>query len=339
MPTIRDVARLAGVSVATVSYVLNSGPRPVAQETRERVLRAIEMLDYQPNASARRLARKRADCLGVFVAGLSDANFSTPYFLEYIRGISYAAEAEGYSVMLFSNHRQATERALLRSITRSGAVDGLLCLGSSVPDEFVLGLHYRGFPVVLMARRIEGHPIPFVQQDYYQGAYEAARYALRQGYRRIGFLGQALCFSYGRERLQAYQQALADAGIPYNPALVRVPETPRDDPSLEEVRSLLEAGAEVLLTDREAAVLTHLREMGRQVGDDVALIGLDESEAAALPDVSLTTFRPPKFEIGRRAVELLLRIIRGEAPEPPQVILPMEFVERASCPPRWEATR
>lgn len=333
MPTIRDVARLAGVSVATVSYVLNGGPRPVAPETREKVLRAIEMLDYQPNASARQLARRRTDCLGVFIAGLGDANFSTPYFLEYIRGISYAAESEGYNVMLFSNHRQAPDHSLLRSLTRSGIVDGLLCLGSSVPDEFITGLYYRGFPVVLMARRIEGHPVPFVQQDYYQGTYEATRYALRRGYRRIGFLGQALRFSYGVERLRAYQQALADGGIPYDPSLVQIPETPRDDPSLDEVRSLLDAGAEVLLTDREAAVLTHLCELGRQVGSDIALIGLDESEVAALPDVSLTTLRPPKFEIGRRAVELLLQIIRGEASGPLQVVLPMEFVERTSCPP------
>ncbi|MFN3762335.1 MAG: LacI family DNA-binding transcriptional regulator [Anaerolineae bacterium] len=335
MPTIQDVARLAGVSVATVSYVLNGGPRPVAPETREKVLRAIEALDYQPNASARQLARRRADCLGVLVAGLSDTNFSTPYFLEYIRGISYAAEAHGYNVMLFSNHRQATGRSLARSITRSGMVDGLLCLGSSVPDEFILNLSQRGFPVVLMARRIEGHPIPYVQQDYYQGTYEATRYALSRGYRRIGFLGQHLHFSYGVDRFQAYRQALADGGIPYDPALVQIPETPRDDPSLDEVRHLLEAGAEVLLTDREVAVLTHLWELGKRLADDIALIGLDESEGASLPDVSLTTFRPPKFEIGRLAVELLIQIIQGNPPEPPQIVLPMQFIERASCPPRF----
>lgn len=333
MPTIRDVARLAGVSVATVSYVLNGGPRPVAPETRERVLQAIEALDYQPNASARRLARRRADCLGVFIAGLSDANFSTPYFLEYIRGISYAAETHGYNVMLFSNHRQAADRSLVRSISRSGIVEGLLCLGSSVPDEFILSLHYRKFPVVLMARRIEGHSVPYVQQDYYQGTYEAVRYALRQGYRRVGFLGQSLRFSYGLERLRAYSQALADEGLPYDPDLVQVPETPRDDPSLDEVRRLLEVGADVLLTDREAAVLTHLHTLGKRVPDDVALVGLDESEIASLPDVSLTTLRPPKFEIGLQAAELLVRIIRGESPESLSITLPMLLVERASCPP------
>lgn len=334
MPTIRDVARLANVSVATVSYVLNGGPRPVSPETREKVLRAIEALDYQPNASARRLARRRTDSLGVLIAGLSSANFSTPYFLEYIRGISYAAEIHSYNVMLLANHRRAMDRFLVRSIARSHMVDGLLCLGSSVPDEFIRGVYQRGFPIVLIARRIEGSSVPYVQQDYYQGAYEATCYALRRGYRRIGFLGQALCFSYGVERFQAYRQALADWGIPYDPSLVQIPESPRDDPSVEEVRQLLEAGAEVLLTDREIPVLMHLRELGKRVPQDVAMIGLDESEAAALPDVMLTTMRPPKFEIGYQAAELLIRIIRGEALDSPYVILPMQLIERASCPPR-----
>lgn len=330
MATIRDVAREAGVSVATVSYVLNGGPKPVSEETREKVLRAMEKLDYSPIASARQLARRRTDCLGLLVAGLSSDNFSTPYFLEYIRGINHVAEINGYNVMLFFHHSVSGNRPL----ARWRLVDGLLCLGSSVPDEFIWQLHRKGFPVVLIARRIPGHFVYSVQQDYYQATYEATRYALDRGYRRIGFLGQALCFSYAQERLQAYKKALEDAGLSYDHELVRIPEEPRDDPTLEEVEDLLRAGAEVLLTDRDMTVLRHLHALGKQVPKDVALISLDESEMASLPDIMLTSMRPPKFEIGYQAAMMLIQLIQGKSPEPPQLVLPMKLIERGSCPPR-----
>lgn len=333
--TIRDVARRAGVSVATVSYVINGGPRPVAPETRERVLRAMEELDYHPNASARRLAFRRTECLGLFLAGLADSNFSTPYFLEYIRGISYVAEHQGYNVMLFTTP-QRFDRTSWRRLLRSSLVDGLLLLGSSIPDELILDLWAREFPAVLIARRIPGHTGYCVFQDYEQSAYEATRHLIERGYRRIGFLGQALQLSYGQERLRGYQRALAEAGIPYDPALVSIPEHPRDDPSPQEVAGILRAQPppDALLTDRDLVVLAILRDMGFRVPEDIALVSLDESEAAPYQEVPLTAARPPKFDLGVRAVEMVLQLIAGEKPHPPEVVLPMPLVVRASSPPK-----
>ncbi|MCS6962534.1 LacI family DNA-binding transcriptional regulator [Thermoflexus sp.] len=333
--TIQDVARRAGVSVATVSYVINGGPRPVAPETRERVLRAMEELDYHPNASARRLAFQRSECLGLVLAGLGDSNFATPYFLEYVRGISYAAEMKGYNVMLFTApHR--LDPPSWRRMLRSGLVDGLLLLGSSIPDEWILDLWAREFPAVLIARRIPGHTGYCVFQDYEQSAYMATRHLMERGYRRIGFLGQALRFSYGQERLRGYQRALQEVGLPYDPALVSIPERPRDDPSMEEVARLLQADPppDALLTDRDVVVLALLRNLGLRVPEDIALVSLDESEAAALQEVPLTAVRPPKFELGMQAVEMVLRLIAGEKPQPSEVVLPMPLIVRASSPPK-----
>ncbi|MDT7883303.1 MAG: LacI family DNA-binding transcriptional regulator [Thermoflexus sp.] len=336
MATIRDVARRAGVSVATVSYVINGGPRPVAPETRERVLRAMEELDYHPNASARRLASRRTRCIGLLLAGLADSNFSTPYFLEYIRGISYAAEIQGYNIILFTT-RQYIEPEFRRVIIKSSLVDGVLLLGSSIPDDFVLDLWSKGFPAVLIARRISGFTGYCVFQDYEQGAYEATRHLIERGYRRIGFLGQALRFSYGQERLRGYQRALEDAGLAYDPSLVSIPEHPRDDPSPQEVAQILNAAPppDALLTDRDLVTLAILREMGLRVPEDIALVSLDESEAAAYQEVPLTAVRPPKFDLGVQAVEMLLRLIGGEKPQPPEVVLPMPLMVRRSTPPKF----
>jgi DNA-binding LacI/PurR family transcriptional regulator len=333
--TIRDVARLSGLSEATISYVINNGPRPVSPETRQKVLEAMRELAYHPNASARQLARQRTECIGVVLAGLAQSNFSSAYFLEYIRGISYAAELQGHNIMLLTNHRRDLE-AFSRYIYRSRLVDGVLLIGSSVPDHVVRELHNADFPVVLVARRLLEHETYCVLQDYHDSAYRATHHLISRGYRRIGFLGQALQLNYGVERLEGYRRALAEAGVAYDPELVSVPDTCRDDPTRDEVGALLAVSPppDAILTDRELAVLSLLREVGRRVPDDLALVGLDESESAGFLDVPLTTVRPPKFDIGVAAVDLLLRLIAGDKPHTTTVVLPMTLTVRASSPPK-----
>lgn len=331
MAAIRDVAKLAGVSVATVSYVINGGPRPVTAETREKVLRAMEALEYHPNVSARRLAQRRTQCIGLALAGLSESNFASPYFLEYIRGISHVAESKDFNVMLFTSHKQVQSKAFYRRVIRSKLVDGLLLLGSSIPDEFVIELWEKSVPAVLIARRVQGYEGGFwVSQDYAESTRRAVKHLVDEGCRRIAFLGQALQFSYGVERLEGYRQALEEVGLPYDASLISIPPTPRDDPTLEEIARIVEAGADAVLTDRELTVLTALRRLGKRVPEDIALVGLDESEWAAHTEVPLTSVRPPKFDMGCAAVELLLKLIEGATIENPQVILPAQLNIRLS---------
>lgn len=333
MPGIRDVAKLAGVSVATVSYVINNGSRPVTPETREKVLRAMEALEYHPNISARRLARRQTQCVGLALAGLGESNFASSYFLEYIRGISFAAESTGYNVMLFTSHRQVQSKSFYRSVIRSKLVDGVLLLGSSIPDDVIVELWERSIPAVLIARRVPTYEQGFwVSQDYAESTRRATQHLIAQGYRRIGFLGQALQFSYGAERLEGYRQALSEAGLPYDPALVSIPDAPRDDPSQEEVARLLQAGSEAILTDRELAVLTTLRLLGKHVPSDVALVGLDESESAAFVEVPLTSVCPPKFEMGAQALNMLVKLVKGETLASPHEVLSAQLNIRQSSP-------
>lgn len=332
-PAIRDVARLAGVSVATVSYVINNGPRPVTAETREKVLRAMEALEYHPNVSARRLAKRQTLCIGLALAGLGESNFASSYFLEYIRGISYAAENRGYNVMLFTSHRQVQSKSFYRWVVRSKLVDGLLLLGSSIPDESIIELWERSIPAVLIARSVptsnKGY---WVTQDYAESTQRAVQHLVERGYRRIAFLGQALQFSYGRERLEGYLKGLSEADIPFDQSLVSIPPAPRDDPTVEEINQVLQANPDAILTDRELAVLAALRSLSKRVPNDVALVGLDESESAAFTEVPLTSVCPPKFEMGAQAAEMLIKLISGEEVTTPHVALPSQLNIRQSSP-------
>ena len=335
MTNIRDIARQAGVSVATVSYVLNNGPRPVSIDTRQRVLQIIKELNYEPNPIARRLSLQRSDCLGLALAGLTESNFSNPFYLEYIRGISFAAEANGYNLLLLTNHKSEDFLSYFLNLIHAHQMDGLFVLGSSIPDTALTAICQIGFPQVLIARHTPDERVFSITQDYQRSSYEATQHLLKQGYRRIGFLGQSLQFSYGQERLSGYRQALAEFPLPVDERLISIPASLRDDPTSSEIESLMSLSSrpEAILTDRELVVFSSLRELGWRIPQDVALVGLDESETAAVLDVPLTTMHSPKFEMGKKAVEMLLQIISGETPVSP-VYFPMQLIVRQSSPLR-----
>lgn len=332
MATIKEVAERAGVSVATISYVINDGPRPVRPATREKVLKAMAELDYHPDNSARRLARGRTDCLGLAVHGLSDVNYSRYFFLGYIQGVAAAAETRQQNLMLLTGAKDFSSADYYLGIARARVVDGLILLGSGIPDEVMAVLAESGFPTVLLGRREDGVDIPCIHQDQKQGAQLAIRHLRERGHTRIGFLGQWPGFSYGRDRLEAYKETLAETGLPFDPALVSIPDHPRDDPSSEEITRLLEAGATALLTDREIPVFELLKKLGRRVPEEVALMGLEASAPGPFTDPPLSTLQSPKSDLGILAVETLLKVIAGESIERRDITLPMKLVVRASTP-------
>lgn len=291
MATIKDIARKAGVSTTVVSYVINNGTRPVALETHARVRQAIELLNYHPNARAQQLARQRSDCIGLVFNGLSNSNFDSIYFSEYIRGIGFYAEQAGYNVMLFLNRASN----FYQHISKMGLVDGMILSGSSLPTEDLAHLSKLAFPAVVIGRRIPN--LAWVIQDYEGATYQATSYLLAQNYCRIGFLGQSLSLSHGQDRLNGYRRALAEAGLGVDPALVSVPEIPREAPSIVEVGALVVAGADSILTDKEVIVAELLRQLGINVPGQVALVGLDE-DISGSSLVSICTTRVPKFDLG-----------------------------------------
>ncbi len=325
MTTIKDIARKVGVSIAVVSYVINNGPRAVAPETEARVREVMRELSYHPNARAQQFARQRSNCLGLIFNGLSDSSFEGMYFSAYSRGIVAFAEKAAYNVMLFLNRGPDFYNA----VGKMGLVDGVILAGSALSTEGMAQLRESGFPAVVIGQRIDG--LAWVTQDDEGSAYTATRHLLERGYRQIGFLGQALTLSYGRDRLDGYRRALEEAEIPFNPRLVSVPGTPRDIPGFDEVAALMEAGSEALLTDKELNVIEHLHTLGLSVPDHVALIGLDED----LPESrsrGITTMLAPKFEIGVAATEMICSLIGSKPDIPPSRIIPMELQIRDTSP-------
>ncbi|MBO7746937.1 LacI family DNA-binding transcriptional regulator [Paenibacillus sp. MWE-103] len=337
----KKVAELAGVSEATVSRVL-SGVGSVKQETAKRVLEAAERLNYVPSALAQRFALRKSGNLGVILPMLPKVNlFSTYYFSEVLSGIGIAAKRRGYDLLLL--FREPEEPRDYANLFRTQKIDACILIGAQdVPSEreALAELKEGHHPFCLVNQRFGGEAYNSVDADQGAGLREAVRHLLARGRRQIGFLNGPAVYSNSRDRLDAYREALAEAGAAYEPERVLLGNYSRKTGYLQAkaVADLVRAGrldAVIAANDRMAiGLLQGLKELGIRVGDELALIGCDDSDVVRMTDPPLSSIRVPFFDIGREAAERLLDAVANPADAAPfDVKLPVELIERASSMP------
>ena len=329
--THKDVAERAGVSVATVSYVLNNGPRPVAPETRARVEEAIAELGYYPNELARSLRLQQSSTIGLILP-----NVMNPVFGEIAHELENICTQEGFLVLLCNSDRQHDREERFIQMLRAKQVDGVVITPHREPVTLIKPLLQAHIPVVVLE-----HDLPNVHcitLDEVQGGRIATQHLIELGHRRIALIRRKPTSALSTQRITGYQQALVAANIPYEPTLVI------------ECDAGQAAGAQAmqhLLTHAEppTAVFTHndvlamgalhaIRCAGLRVPDDISVIGYDDITSAAYFSPPLTTMRSPKAEMGILAGHTILQLVRQKEPLPLQKItLPVELVVRASTAP------
>lgn len=328
-----EVAKRAGVSTATVSRVLN-GQRYVSEAVRSTVLAAVAELNYHPSAAAQVLASGRTRTMGIAVFGLVPNFLTHEVFYEIIQGIQAVASEAGFDLQLYATPA-APDLELCRRIAGKRSADGLLVLGELVRPEFLAVFHTAGLPVVTVGKRdTAGLPIPCATADYAQGAAAATAHLLRLGHRRIAVMQAFSGWLPDAERLAGYTRALAEAGLPADPALVLQGGGDRQA-AFHMAQRFLELHPDVTallaMSDVMAiGVLEGARALGRSVPGDLAVVGFGDVPSAALVQPPLTTVHLPKLELGRAGAELLLRLLQGES-VPLQTILPTSLVVRQSC--------
>lgn len=329
--TIRDVARAAGVSKAAVSYVLNGRPG-VSEDTRRRVLAIVNELGYRPNSVARSLAGKRTQTLGLVIPHISDMFYAT-----IVRGVESEAAAHGYTLMLQTTQADPRrERQVVDAIT-SGRVDGAILMTYHLKPSLFEALAGRGQVFVLLDDPGASPGLYSVNVDNVQAGRLATEYLLRLGHRRIAFIHGSPRSRDTWLRFEGYRRALEAYGTPVVDDYVRTGEFRREG-GAEATHSLMALSrppTAILAANDHMAIgaLEALGQLGLEVPGDVSVIGVDDIEAASVVRPPLTTVRQPTFEMGRLAVDLLLRLIAGESPEPRHVVLPVELVVRSSCGP------
>lgn len=305
----RDVARHASVSLATVSYVLNHGPRPVSAERRERVLAAVRELNYLPPARERKRSRP-------LTIGLVVPDASHPFFAGAIHGIDGVVRPQGYLLFVASSSEDpARERQLVNALLHR-RIDGLILTPCCGVSPFIERVSQRGVAVVIMDRGGGSSSLTYVTINNYKSAFQAVRLLWESGHSRIALVnGPDLIDTY-RERLRGYSDALAFAGLPFEPELVRRgPQT--FDHGLQATRTLLGLAdppraifsSSVPLT---SGVLSGLRERRLRVPDDIALVGFGDPIWASLVTPPLTVIEQPTELLGEAAARLLLASIGRE---------------------------
>lgn len=331
--TIRDVARVAGVGLGTVSRVLNNSPL-VSPATRRRVLDVIAELNYSPSQIARSFALGKTLTIATIVPFLT-----RPSVVERLRGIEVGLAASHYDLVVFNVETIERRTACLREVPRADRADGVLIISLAPRADELAALRNAPVPVVLIDAAAEG--LPSVLIDDVIGGELATNHLIALGHRRIGFIGDPLDdplsfnFVSSRHRFVGYQQALAAAGIPFCAAYHRhglhgryeARVLARDMLQLPEPPSAIFAASDT----QAMGVLEAARDLGLPVPAALSVIGFDDIDVAEY--LGLTTVRQPLFESGARGVELMLELLAGgQAPQHPEY-LPVELVPRATTGP------
>ncbi len=329
--TIRDVAKQAGVGIATVSRVLN-GHHSVRDVTRHKVLAVIEALDYTPSSIARRLSLRKTLVVAVIVPF-----FTRPSFIERLRGVEYALADSEYDLILFNVETAARRDDYFHDVPRRERVDGLLIISLSPQDADVDRFLPAGVPTVLVDAH---HPrLSRVVIDDVAGGCWAAQHLIDLGHYKIGYVSDWLespfHFASSRNRYTGYRQALTEAGIPFRPEYHRQGEHGRQEAremaldllALPDPPTAIFAASDI----QAIGVLGAADEAGLQVPQDLSVIGFDDIEIAEY--LRLTTIRQPFFASGVEGVKLLLESIAALPPTPRRVLLPIELIVRQTTAP------
>lgn len=328
MVTIKDVAREAGVSVATVSRVWNEAAF-VSPVTRQRVAAVAARMDYSPHGAARSLITRTTNAIGVLLPDLYGEFFS-----EIIRGIDHAAQRHGYHIIVSSSHDSKDEiAAALRSMR--GRVDGMIIMSPDLEAQRTLQNLQGSFPVVMLNGGAGSKSFNTITIKNHEGAREMVRHLVSRGHRRIAMICGPERNYDAAERLRGYQSALSEGGIAFDPSLALQGD-------FSELSGHHAAGALLTLDPRPTAIfaandsmaigaLSALREHGLRVPEDVAVAGFDDIPMARYMSPPLSTVHVDISELGERATTLFLSLLEKGNHSPQQLQLSTTLVLRSSC--------
>jgi len=312
-PTIDDIARLAGVSKATVSRVLNRKP-DVDPLTRERILRIVEEQNFVPSIAASNLARGKSRLIGVLIP-----SFTQPFIQDVMRGVAETIEQTPYELVLYSaNHtvHDKDKSHIIDNILATKLTAGVLAMFLGQSMHHLVQLHKNGFPVVVIDDQELPDPrIPWVGADNRMGGYEATRHLIGLGHRRIAHIQGPMRYLCSREREQGYMQALAEAGLSCDERLLMQGDFQPHGGRVA-ANSLFSLPVEqrptaIFASNDQMAygVLAAAEEHGLHIPGDIALVGFDDISPSSHIRPALTTVRQPFYEMGQRGIEVLLSLL------------------------------
>lgn len=328
---IRDVAREAGVSVTTASYVLNRKENArIGADTAARVLETAKKLSYVPNLSARTLASRQSKLIGVIIPMLGpgwQVMFSNPFYGDFLSAVECTARANGYHLLISGT--AAGEN--YSNVVKTRELDGVIIVGA-FPGDTIAEIKATGIPIVLVDCYIDDPYFTKIGTDDRACGELATRYLIENGHRRIAMVCGAINGGVMKRRFLGYQDALRNAGIPYDKRMLyegAVDYAFGEQTAAEMLRRGNGETAAFVAADISAVgLLNGMRAQGKSVPDDLSIIGFDDVSLSWMCVPKLTTVHQNIFEKGQRAAQTIVDCLHGPTPE--DIVLDVHIVERAS---------
>ncbi|MCG8500760.1 MAG: LacI family DNA-binding transcriptional regulator [Firmicutes bacterium] len=327
MATIQDVAKRAGVSVATVSRVLNHS-LSVREDTRKKVQVAIKDLNYQPNLLGRNLRRSETKMILVLLPTISNT-----FYVKIVKGIEEVGLRNGYNIMLCDTDSDKQREEVYLDLLKNKLIDGAIFMATELSKEELSEIG-RYFPMIQCCEYKEGAEVSYISIDNFAAAYKAVQHLIELGHQRIGMIsGTNHCISTF-QREAGYKKALEDAGIAFDDALILKGEYG--------FKSGFRAAKQFLHRDKRPTAIfamsdmmaigamKAIKERGLQIPDDMAVVGFDNIRFSTMVEPQLTTISQPQYDIGCIAMDLLLKQMKGELKEPQHIFVEHELIIRKS---------
>jgi DNA-binding LacI/PurR family transcriptional regulator len=323
--SIYDIAKKAGVSPSTVSRALENHPR-IGAATRKRIQEMAVEMNYIPSTVAKSLATKKTWTIGMVLAGVSD-----PFMGRVVEGVEQVALENGFNVFISTSQNDLRREIAVIETLQKRQVDGILIISTHLFGRSPRFFEQSKVPVVLINEQNPDKNMHFVSVDDVREARLAVEHLIALGHRRIGYVSILDRPQSNQHRFKGYQDALEAAGIAVDPALIFSSYTIEDRASVGEasLEPLLAVGATSVFCYNDAAaigLLAACHKRGISVPDKLSIMGFDDIDMAAYTMPQLTTIRQPRFELGHRAMQMMLDLLNGQEPE--NQILPCELVVR-----------
>ncbi|PFG15002.1 LacI family DNA-binding transcriptional regulator [Bacillus sp. es.036] len=328
MANMTDVAKLASVSTATVSRVIQN-PEAVKEKTRVKVLQAIEELNYQPNILARYFRRTETKTILVVVPSIANNVFP-----QMIAGIDLVANQYGYKVLLGNTYQDPEKAYSYIEELKQKQVDGMILLTTRLDNDVITDIAER-YPVVLTSDFIEGLNVPTVAIDNISSSREAVEHLVQLGHSRIGMITGPLNSLLSRDRLKGYRQALFANEIAIEGVLIQEGDHTYESGynQMNKFLALEDPPTAIFAANDSMAMgaIKAVKDQNMKVPEDVAVVGFDNIQFSKIFEPALTTIAQPLMEMGKRSMELLLKQIKGEPLTKKQLVLDTKLIVRDSC--------
>lgn len=327
--SIKDVAKEAGVSIATVSRVLNDVD-VVNEETKKKVREAIKKLDYRPNIVARSLKTQRTRTIGIVIPDIS-----SQFYPEIVRGAEDVANIYNYNVILCNTDLDAEKEMEYIRVLREKMVDGVIYMSNCLEDKILKMLNDLSIPTVLVETRGKDYGFPSVAIDNEKAAYEATEYLIKKGNKKIAYVGvNPETQNASAVRFTGYKKAISDNGLDYNEDLVQFGGLKAADgrDGMEAIIHKAKVDAVFCASDEIAmGVINTLRDNGIKVPEEVDVVGFDNIYASSIYYPNLTTVEQPMYDMGSVGMRMLIKVINKVELDEEHIVLDYKMIERDTC--------